>query len=779
MARIAENITSLGYVPQGIRRKSTLETYAGALDRIDAAHKEALDQINAINGALGQLDLNPAEDEFLQNYIADIKNQLDTQATFGNYSGALDTAKQLAGKVLTDPAIKGRIRYQQEYKAAKEAVDKNPNINQVTKDRWNEQNPYAYEDRYDDYGNVISGTSFAPNWTPVKHLNMTEIYGALKNLAAEEAGGADNVMFMREDGSLTTNPEEGFFGMAYKQGNSYHRLSEEKLKSMFDRLFREYPDALQSIMQDRDDLLWQYNKANDEDKKAFIGSDIMDSKGLFYSVDEYLAHRVNPVLKGMAYNRVENRMDYGQAYAARQKAIKDGAASKQIRDMLALQSQTESVPIEIPLDERFGDAFNRTQSSLGLINQFLSATDKGKDYLQSKEYADAVNNGNYGDVAKALTTGDFGLDDKAKANVYNIAELLQTEGGIVNAVLQKVGDEKDRQMLLFNAAMLSGAALPDNNEYTIKYNSYVNDLFTYPGYSHNYPNMTAQLPTDKIAIQFEDDAQYNSFKSNYIFPEGITSDDITITTYKNKPTIIINKNSNLTAIADALDKTESFRTEPNWFKRQIIGGTHRPIRLYGIDDKGNYIDKNVSQNLSLGNRNVVDILAPYSGSDINYDTRTTFTDVFKTNGIASNRSVDSTQNIVKKYGLQSTLTTTPIPVTSGNILAANQLYSEGILDHQQWTDLTKYTNNTNIENFKLGIAGLQHYEVYAQNEKGLGNLVKVPLKDIGNLKKLLIDNADADNLQFATWIMPTGEPGTMIRVKARVDNKGNEVRVLL
>ena len=303
-----------------IRRN--LDAYAKAIDKLDARHEEAIKQKTALDVAFSQLDMNEAEDEWKNQLRNQMQAEIDNAAMFGNYASAYDQAVMSAGKLLSNPAVIGRIRANAQYKEAKKLVDSRNDIGQTTKDRWTEQNPYYYEDKYDDNGNVVGGSKWTPNWTPVTTVDLTDIYAKVKQFVAAEAGGGNKVVMLDENGNPTEDMTKGFYGMAYSIGAKYERVPEEKLRAAFEAVFRQTPGAMESVMQDRDDRIWEYMKSDDKGKQAFIGSDILNDSGAIKSPQDYLADRVNPVLKTMAYNHVYTEMSVGDAYAKRLQFIK-------------------------------------------------------------------------------------------------------------------------------------------------------------------------------------------------------------------------------------------------------------------------------------------------------------------------------------------------------------------------------------------------------------------------------------------------------------------------
>ena len=141
-------------------QQADMSLLARSLDKIEQRELATNQQRGATAKALADVELNEAEDEWKANYANRIQDEINGLIAFGDYSNALNRSAVLAGKALADPALRGRVRAQQEYKKKRDEVLARTDLNQVTKDRWLEQNPYHYEDKFDAYGNVVVGTKW-------------------------------------------------------------------------------------------------------------------------------------------------------------------------------------------------------------------------------------------------------------------------------------------------------------------------------------------------------------------------------------------------------------------------------------------------------------------------------------------------------------------------------------------------------------------------------------------------------------------------------------------
>ena len=148
-----EDIKTINYTPRPIVRKD-INSFARGMEQLTARHKEAILQRSAVDDVFSKLELNPAEDEWKFNYGQQVKSKIDDAAQLGNYAGALSTAITAGRESINNPALLGRLRANMNYKKYQEELD-SANINTDVKDYYKELNPYKYEDKYDDKGNII------------------------------------------------------------------------------------------------------------------------------------------------------------------------------------------------------------------------------------------------------------------------------------------------------------------------------------------------------------------------------------------------------------------------------------------------------------------------------------------------------------------------------------------------------------------------------------------------------------------------------------------------
>lgn len=327
-----ETIIRGGYQPFQLKRDYHLDIFGNTLDKITQQHEKAVEQQSAISAALADVKLNEAEDQWKANYVADIQKQIDNAAQFGNYAAALDTAKRLAGEAISNPALRGRIRANEQYEKevqTQQARRDRGEISQATYKWWMKNNPYKYQDNYDDNGNIIGGSIYEPDFRPVNDINWASTAMAAfkmitpyKNSVSKDGGS-----------SVTNNTSEGISRgkTAYKPGesisstghnsSSQEKVTKEQITARMEELLSSTADGYKQAEQAYDvaadefkDLVEKYNTAiaenPDSEEARILGQKIDARKKLMYrngsKIDykEYYARMITDSLfaDGLAYD---------------------------------------------------------------------------------------------------------------------------------------------------------------------------------------------------------------------------------------------------------------------------------------------------------------------------------------------------------------------------------------------------------------------------------------------------------------------------------------------
>ncbi len=358
-----------GKVPQRIIPEEDLSGLWKMIDTRNERYREAIKQKSAIDVALGNLKLNAAEDKWKYDYARKIQKRIDDAATMGDYGDALDTAVLEAGKAVSSPEVMGRIRANEAYEKKKQEIETRNDISDLTRQRWLDQNKYHYEDTYDDEGNIIGGTEWNAGWSPVSRVEITKLAQAAAQIAAPYKGSTST----SKSGQSSVTDQNGLYGekgstsgsaMLSKSGGSsksssysYQRLPEEKIREVFDTLWKADNQAMLSLEQDYQDIKWKVEKltkerdeTTDEVKRKSLDDELIKYNASYLgnnkqpmSEQEYMLSKVNPLLHAMAYNYIQksssvssnNSVSYGDTAEGeyeRASRYKDGN-TKNLPDM--------------------------------------------------------------------------------------------------------------------------------------------------------------------------------------------------------------------------------------------------------------------------------------------------------------------------------------------------------------------------------------------------------------------------------------------------------------
>ena len=252
--------------------------------------KEAAQGKSAVDKALGELELklNPAEAKWFEGYKQDIRNQIQSSIDSGDYGAAVRDATTLAGSVIQDPRILGRIRAQEAYDTelkTQQARRDRGEISQNTFDWWTANNTYSYTDNKDANGNFIEGSPWKAESRPVKDINWAEHAATAYKLITPKKGSST-----KGGGHSTTNTDGTGDGNKWSRSSSTEKITVEDILGNIDELLSATPDGYRQAEQafdvatfDLKRLQEKYNSlADDDPNKDVIGEQLDARKKLMY-----------------------------------------------------------------------------------------------------------------------------------------------------------------------------------------------------------------------------------------------------------------------------------------------------------------------------------------------------------------------------------------------------------------------------------------------------------------------------------------------------------------
>lgn len=288
-----------------------------SLAQKEARMKEAAQNKSAIDRTLGELEtkLNPSEAEWFEGYKNDIRNQIQSSIDSGDYGAAVRNATLLAGSVIQDPRILGRIRSQEAYEKelqTQQARRDRGEISPITFDWWASHNKYSYTDNIDESGNYIEGSPWKAESTPVKDLRWDEAAQLAYKLITPKKGAST-----RGGGHSTTNADGTGDGDKWSKSNSTEEITVEDILKNIDALlgsttdgYRQAEQAYDVAMFDLKRLQDRYNNlADDDPNKAVIGEQLDARKKFMYENQAPISYK-----KYYAKMVTDNRFAHTLAY---------------------------------------------------------------------------------------------------------------------------------------------------------------------------------------------------------------------------------------------------------------------------------------------------------------------------------------------------------------------------------------------------------------------------------------------------------------------------------
>lgn len=585
-------------VPLRAPHRRNVEAFTNALNKIDEKAKESLQTQNQIKMALANLDINSAEDSWKAGYVRNIQNQLDDAAMYGDYSRSLNTARELAGQVASDPAVLGRVRAQAAYKTFMDNLDKRQDITQDVKNWAKDNNPYHYQDQVDKEGHIIGGTNWEPNRTPVSTVDLSNLMTKAKQwVAVHKGSGVSDIKYVDADGNLTSDPGKNFYGLAYKKSGSWEYVSEKDLNDALKSAIDTTPGARASLQQDYDVALWKYNKMTPEEKKKNIDSDITEN-GLLLNPEEYLAKRVKPGIHAMSYYNSGSDIEVGNGQAAyRQDVAARQAAAQQAAALnMNLDATNEGAAIDVDVPDIIGTTKVGLDETLNTLRTLFPKLSK------SNAFQRGVNQGRYNELANLCRHSMTSNDPVVRHQARQAITALRTYGNQYNHYIANLS-KPEQDAVAFDAARCAGSRLPANNEFTREYNQQINHLFD-------------NGKIRELGYKCYDDEQYNAISQAM----GCHSKSdwrrkgFRITSVNGQKTITFDKNNTwLSKLSDSVDSSMGFwKGIGSSFSNAFTGGGAGIIDMSDGSQvrNANYTFKN------LGTINVagIDILNPASNS---------------------------------------------------------------------------------------------------------------------------------------------------------------------
>lgn len=245
-------------------QQADMSLLANSFARMEERERTAGDKLSGLQATFAKLRESvintPEMNEWLDKYSRNIVNEVQSFARHSDYAGAITAATNLAGQVLNDPALQGRIKFSaqvnEEDAILKQRLAKGE-INQNTYDWAKHRRNLQYEDELDNSGNIVGGTNYAPmivhNSIDWNKLNMD----AFNGITAAKDSRTDTTQRSYNNPSSTPFTEDGHtqeamsaYGYKIGSGTAYQKVTVEEIRGQLKEMIALNPELRQSVWQE-------------------------------------------------------------------------------------------------------------------------------------------------------------------------------------------------------------------------------------------------------------------------------------------------------------------------------------------------------------------------------------------------------------------------------------------------------------------------------------------------------------------------------------------------
>lgn len=711
------------YVPE----QADLNLLARSLDKIEERQLATSQQETAIAKMLGELDMNAAEDAWRTEYANQLNGRIKSLIEVGDYSNAMNTAIRMAKDIYLSPAVRGRVRANQEYKKFVDETQRRNDIDQRTKNWALATNKYSYQDIVDENGNIVAGSEWKPNNTPVSQVDLTALASKALSWVKPTKSGGTSAMFVDSQGNFTKDLSKAV-DVAYTTNGSTEYLGKDKLRQAINAAIDMTPGGRAALDQDYKVAEWEYSNLSDEQKKTIGESEFTDSNGRTLTKEEFIAKKINPWIDAAAYSNSESRTSYGSGLATRMAARQQAAANNLFNNQ-GLNYTSTGFNITYDTSDYVASAQGAIEDAIKSIEGAMPAG------TNTKQWKEAKASGDYLKLESIIRNAKM----KGNKNYFNATSPKAQE--IVNKALRTInnnysfvadtfkGTDKDtKQAILFKAAVDAGQKLPDNNENSRTFYGLLSDI-------------SGGKPADSYRITFNDKSDVDDFLNRMGMNESTARQNGIEFGYNDGfTTVTIKQSSNLLpkAVMNFFDANDDFFSIP-WHRSKITALSSDGEEL-GSKKRGTLLD-------NFGERLV--------GS---WTTANHF-----------NSLKNIVNNKVSKFNSSGVGTRTTDQIKVADIPAIADAKVKYGIDSQEYSRVKKEVNNDLA--LRLSGGDWTQFHVYGYDENTRG-LTVMPNADRGEQMSNIIghiQNGKAD-IQFGTNGI---QHGYYVTLHEKLDKNGN------
>ena len=270
-------------------RQAAVNQLIDTADNLEAGHLKAVETASQLKTTIANLDMNEAEDGFKQQLQADLEQTIENNVQYGNMYYALDDIIKKSGDILSNPAVIGRLKTQQEYKAFQDDIDKRNDIPQYMKQWYKSTNPYNYTPTYNDEGNENGYEKWKPNNYAVSHIDGMALAEKAIKIAHSDISENTRLVYIDDYNNQTNKESATGIGFYNTITDKTEILSYKKLYKAFRGLYDTDPIIKASINAEIAHAKWARDHGDLTDYGAF------DATGNFIGLEQYIKNKFDKI----------------------------------------------------------------------------------------------------------------------------------------------------------------------------------------------------------------------------------------------------------------------------------------------------------------------------------------------------------------------------------------------------------------------------------------------------------------------------------------------------
>lgn len=270
-------------------RQAAVNQLIDTADNLEAGHLKAVETASQLKTTIANLDMNEAEDGFKQQLQADLEQTIENNIQYGNMYYALDDIIKKSGDILSNPAVIGRLKTQQDYKTFQNDIDKRNDIPQYMKQWYKSTNPYNYTPTYDDEGNENGYEKWKPSNYAVSHIDGMALAEKAIKIAHSDISENTRLVYIDDYNNQTNKESATGIGFYNTITDKTEILSYKKLYDAFRGLYDTDPIVKASINAEIAYAKWAREHGDLTDYGAF------DATGNFIGLEQYIKNKFDKI----------------------------------------------------------------------------------------------------------------------------------------------------------------------------------------------------------------------------------------------------------------------------------------------------------------------------------------------------------------------------------------------------------------------------------------------------------------------------------------------------